>query len=132
MNTRRKWRRCGGCCGRGAGGVDALPPGATILDVGYGIGGASRFLANRFRGVTVEGVTLSPRQAARAAEITETFGQSPWVTTTVADALALPYAADTFDVVWSLGSAEHMPDKAALLAELGRVLNPGGRLLLLA
>ncbi|OSX72332.1 hypothetical protein BU14_0445s0014 [Porphyra umbilicalis] len=115
-----------------AGGVDALPPGAAILDVGCGIGGASRFLANRFRGVTVQGVTLSRRQAARAAEITDAFGQTPWVTTSVADALALPYAANTFDVVWSLESAEHMPDKAALLAELTRVLKPGGRLLLLA
>lgn len=115
-----------------AGGVDTLPAGAAILDVGCGIGGASRFLANRFRGVTVQGVTLSPAQAARAAEITRLFGQSDSVTTSVADALALPYPDDSFDLVWSLESAEHMPNKPALLAELGRVLKPGGRLLMLA
>ena len=45
----------------------------------------------------------------------------------VADALALPFPAASFDLVWSLESGEHMPDKAAFVSELARVAAPGGR-----
>ena len=39
----------------------------------------------------------------------------------VADALNMPFADDSFDLVWSLESGEHMPDKEQFVAELSRV-----------
>ena len=48
----------------------------------------------------------------------------------VADALDMPFADNSFDLVWSLESGEHMPDKSQFLQECYRVLQPGGKLIL--
>ena len=48
----------------------------------------------------------------------------------VADALDQPFPDGTFDLVWSLESGEHMPDKARFVGELARVSAPGGRLII--
>ncbi|WP_261560805.1 class I SAM-dependent methyltransferase, partial [Frankia tisae] len=48
------------------------------------------------------------------------------------DALALPFAATTFDVVMSVCAIEHFDDGPAALAEMARVLRPGGDLVMSA
>ena len=50
-------------------GLDKLPKGSRILDVGCGIGGSSRILANCY-GFNVTGITISPAQVKRAKELT--------------------------------------------------------------
>lgn len=106
-----------------------------ILDVGCGIGGSSLYLAQKFN-AAVAGITLSPVQAARATERAQVAGMAANTTTRpsaqfqVADALSLPFADQSFDLVWSLESGEHMPDKAKFLQECYRVLKPGGRLII--
>jgi tocopherol O-methyltransferase len=52
------------------------------------------------------------------------------VTFQLADAMAMPFPPESFDLVWSLESAEHMPDKTAFLQECCRVLRPGGWLVM--
>ncbi|MDY7015058.1 MAG: methyltransferase domain-containing protein, partial [Cyanobacteriota bacterium] len=47
----------------------------------------------------------------------------------VADAQQTPFADNSFDLVWSLESGEHMPDKRQFLQECYRVLKPGGLLI---
>jgi SAM-dependent methyltransferase len=47
-----------------------------------------------------------------------------------ADAAHLPFRESTFDLVTSFETLEHVPDAAAMLRELRRVLRPGGRLVL--
>lgn len=47
----------------------------------------------------------------------------------VADALAMPFADKTFDLVWSMESGEHMPDKRQFVKELARVAAPGGKVI---
>jgi tocopherol O-methyltransferase len=101
----------------------------AILDVGCGIGGSSLVLADRYR-AAVTGITLSPVQRARASERAQQAGASEQVRFEVADAMAMPFEANRFDLVWSLESGEHMPDKRRFLQECLRVLRPGGRLVL--
>ena len=99
-----------------------------ILDVGCGIGGSSLYLAEKFQ-ATSTGITLSPVQAARAAERAEIAGLAARSQFQVADALQMPFADDSFDLVWSLESGEHMPNKTQFLQECCRVLKPGGKLM---
>ena len=94
-----------------------------ILDVGCGIGGSSLYLAEKF-GATATGITLSPVQADRATERARSSGIT--ANFQVADALNMPFADNSFDLVWSLESGEHMPDKAKFMQECDRVLKPGG------
>jgi len=98
-----------------------------ILDVGCGIGGSSLYLAEKF-GAAVKGITLSPVQADRARERARSSAINAQFQ--VADALNLPFADHSFDLVWSLESGEHMPDKAKFLQECDRVLKPGGTFLM--
>jgi len=48
----------------------------------------------------------------------------------VADALDMPFEDSAFDLVWSLESGEHMPDKKKFVNELMRVVAPGGRIII--
>ncbi|NJK99658.1 MAG: methyltransferase domain-containing protein [Spirulinaceae cyanobacterium SM2_1_0] len=103
-------------------GLDQLPRGTTVLDVGCGIGGSSRILARDY-GFAVTGVTISPQQVARAQELTPADLDATFA---VDDAMALSFPDASFDVVWSIEAGPHMPDKAVFARELLRVLKPGG------
>ncbi|MEL6136033.1 MAG: methyltransferase domain-containing protein [Cyanobacteria bacterium J06628_6] len=104
------------------GGLDRLPQGTTLLDVGCGIGGSSRMLARDY-GFDVVGVTISPGQVKRAQELTPSDIDAKFQ---VDDAMALSFPDASFDVVWSVEAGPHMPDKAVFARELLRVLKPGG------
>ena len=101
----------------------------SILDVGCGIGGSSLYLAEKFQ-AEVTGVTLSSIQANRATERAKVANLSEKTNFQVADALSLPFADNSYDLVWSLESGEHMPDKSKFIQECQRVLKPGGKLIL--
>ena len=47
----------------------------------------------------------------------------------MADALAMPFADKSFDLVWSMESGEHMPDKRQFVRELARVAAPRGKVI---
>ncbi|MGF1571304.1 MAG: methyltransferase domain-containing protein [Nodosilinea sp.] len=104
------------------GGLDRLPPGSTLLDVGCGIGGSSRILARDY-GFAVTGITISPQQVSRAQQLTPPGLSARFL---VDDAMALSFPDASFDVVWSIEAGPHMPDKAVFAKELLRVLKPGG------
>lgn len=110
-------------------GVDGNNPPDNIIDVGCGIGGSTLYLAEKFASKAT-GITLSPVQASRAQERASAVGLDNQVSFTVANALEMPFEKDTFDLVWSLESGEHMPDKAKFLSECYRVLKPGGKMIL--
>jgi tocopherol O-methyltransferase len=101
----------------------------NILDVGCGIGGSSLYLAEKFHARST-GITLSPVQAARATERSQEALLNAKTQFLVADAQAMPFADNSFDLVWSLESGEHMPDKTKFLQECYRVLKPGGTLIM--
>ncbi len=103
------------------GGLDKLPSGKTLLDVGCGIGGSTRILAQY--GFDATGITISPRQVSRAQALTPEGVTARFA---VDDAMALSFPDASFDVVWSVEAGPHMPDKALFARELLRVLKPGG------
>lgn len=107
-------------------GLDRLPPGSRILDVGCGIGGSARLLALHY-GFDVLGISISPAQIARARDLTapELADHCRFA---VMDALALDLPQRGFDAVWSVEAAPHMPDKQRYIDELLRMLRPHGRL----
>ncbi len=100
----------------------------NILDVGCGIGGSSLYLAEKF-GARVTGITLSPVQANRATVRARAAGLSRKTDFQVANAQKMPFPDCSFDLVWSLESGEHMPNKEQFLQECYRVLKPGGKLI---
>lgn len=104
------------------GGLDQLPAGTTVLDVGCGIGGSSRILAKEY-GFDVTGITISPQQVQRAQELTPADLSARFL---VDDAMSMSFPDASFDVVWSIEAGPHMPDKAVFAKELLRVLKPGG------
>jgi MPBQ/MSBQ methyltransferase len=106
------------------GGLDRLPAGTKLLDVGCGIGGSSRVLAKDY-GFDVTAVTISPQQVERARQLTPAGITAQFF---VDDAMALSFPDASFDVVWSVEAGPHMPDKAIFAKELLRVLKPGGLL----
>jgi tocopherol O-methyltransferase len=101
----------------------------NILDVGCGIGGSSLYLADKFA-ADITGITLSQMQVSRARERAIHAGLEDKVHFQLANALSMPFADNSFDLIWSLESGEHMPNKAQFLAECYRVLQPGGKLIL--
>lgn len=101
----------------------------SVLDIGCGIGGSSLYFVEMF-GATATGITLSPVQVQRAQERARVAGLADRTDFRVANALDLPFEDTCFDLVWSLESGEHMPDKTKFLQESYRVLKPGGTLIL--
>jgi len=105
-------------------GLDQLPPGSRVLDVGCGIGGSARILAKDY-GLDVLGISISPAQIRRATELTQEGLSCRFA---VMDALDLQLSDHSFDAVWSVEAGPHMPDKQRYADELLRVLKPGGHL----
>lgn len=100
-----------------------------LLDVGSGIGGPARYFAERF-GCRVTGIDLTAEFCEAARELTRRLGMDGRVRFDHGNALAMPYAAETFDGAWSMNVSMNIEDKPALYREIHRVLAPGGWILL--
>ena len=101
-----------------------LPPGTRLLEVGCGVGAVLGILGQAFPGIELAGVDIEERQIQAARAYLAGLGLDADVR--VADALALPFADESFDHVWMMWFLEHVPDPVAALQEARRVLVPGG------
>ncbi len=97
-----------------------------VLDVGCGVGGPARYCAAHL-GATVDGVDLTPSFVETARTLTGWVGLSEQARFQVGDGASLPFDDDTFDAGYLIHVGMNVADKAALFAEVARVLAPGGR-----
>ncbi len=95
-----------------------------VLDVGCGIGGATRYLASSV-GCRVTGIDLTPEYIAAAEELARRTGLAGRVAYRVASALAMPFQDGAFDAAITLHVAMNIADRAGLYGEVARVLKPG-------
>jgi MPBQ/MSBQ methyltransferase len=105
-------------------------PRVKILDVGSGMGGTALHLAQRWPdSAQITGITISGAQARHATRLARSREQHN-VTFIECDAMKPAFACQSFDIIWTLESEMHMPDKECFLGEIVKLLKPGGWLLM--
>lgn len=101
-----------------------IPPPARILDAGCGTGYAATRLVEA--GFEVVGMDISLKFLDGAPG--RPAGRPRYV---VGDAIELPFRDGEFDAVASFDVVEHIPDAERALREMGRVIRPGGRVVVI-
>lgn len=96
--------------------------GARLLEVGCGMG--TDLLQFARGGAQVTGIDLTPRSIEISRQHLTLYDQAGDFAN--ADCERLPFANESFDVVYSNGVLHHTPDTAAAVREIHRVLRPGG------
>jgi ubiquinone/menaquinone biosynthesis C-methylase UbiE len=97
-----------------------------VLDLGCGLGGASRYLAAECS-CRVAAIDLIPNFVEAARILTARCGLAGRIEFRQANALDLPFQDGTFDHAWSYAVTMNIADKEGLGREVTRVLKPGGR-----
>lgn len=108
------------------------PPGGRVLEVGCGAGYGTQLIVKRFGASRVDALDLDPAMVARARRRLRRYGDRVEVrqgsATDLSAALA-PIGGDDalYDAVFDFAILHHVPDWRAAVAEVARVLRPGGR-----
>jgi SAM-dependent methyltransferase len=100
--------------------------GKSVLDIGCGAGGIDVALAAVHGAGYVTGIDVEDPVLNRARELVAAKGLVGRIGLVKVAPGPLPFPPHTFDVVFSKDSIIHIPDKMALMAEVARVLKPGG------
>ncbi|WKX69363.1 cyclopropane-fatty-acyl-phospholipid synthase family protein [Streptomyces sp. XD-27] len=107
--------------------TDVLTTESTVLDLGSGYGGPTRYLAERF-GCRVIALNLSEAQNQRHRATNAKRGLDGLIEVVTGSFQDIPYKDRRFDVVWSQEAFCHSGDRARVLSEAVRVLKPEGAL----
>lgn len=102
--------------------------GLHVLDVGCGLGGPCRLLADEFN-CTTKGIDLSEEYIRTATALSKLVNLDEKTAFIQGNATQLPYADSSFDVVWTQHVQMNVPDKRKFYAEIDRVLKPAGHFL---
>ncbi len=105
----------------------ALQPGETLLDVGCGSGALDRLAAGWFPQNPITAIDANPFLLGEAASLAEAAGLAGRIRFLPANAETLPFPDASFDAVFSVTVLEEC-DADRALAEMRRVLRPGGRI----
>jgi ubiquinone/menaquinone biosynthesis C-methylase UbiE len=101
---------------------------SKILDVGCGIGGPCRMLADEFN-CQVSGIDLSEEFIRTAIHLTKLVGLNSKIEFIQANATNLPFDNELFDVVWTQHVQMNISDKIKFYSEIKRVLSHQGTFL---
>jgi len=96
-----------------------------VLDVGCGIGGPARMLADEFN-CNVTGIDMNHEFILTAKKLSELVGLTNKTEFLQGNALELPFKSGSFNVVWTQHVQMNVNDKARFYAEIARVLNDMG------
>ncbi|UVK51990.1 methyltransferase domain-containing protein [Mesorhizobium sp. AR02] len=102
-----------------------LKPGARLLDIGSGVGGPARFVANN-AGADVTGIDLTQSYVDIATSLSKRTGMADKTRFVQGSALDMPFQNASFDAAMILHVGMNLPDKPKLMSEAARVLKPGG------
>lgn len=97
-----------------------------ILDMGCGLGGASRFIAEKFHS-RVTGVDLTQEYVDAGNELNNWVGLGDQITLQQGSILSLPFEDESFDGALMLHVGMNIDDKYLLFKEASRVLKPGSK-----
>jgi demethylmenaquinone methyltransferase/2-methoxy-6-polyprenyl-1,4-benzoquinol methylase len=97
-----------------------------VLDVAAGTAGVTVAIARRLPSARVVGVDLTPEMLRQGARRVATAGVDPRVKLVVGRGEQLPFVTGTFEALTFTYLLRYVADPAATLAELARVLKPGG------
>lgn len=97
--------------------------GKKLLEIGLGQGADSQQIINR--GAEYYGIDLTEESVRRVKERFSLYN-TPYREVQVANAEHIPYPDNSFDIVYSHGVIHHSPEIEAIVAEIHRVLKPGG------
>ena len=98
-----------------------------VLDVGCGLGGASRFAVQQY-GCRVTGIDLTHEYVTTGEVLCSWVGLANRITLEHGDATATSYSDSAFDKSFMMHVGMNIANKQALALELHRILKPGGRL----
>ncbi len=98
-------------------------PGGRALEIGCGRGVGVEIILKQFGASRVDAIDLDPRMARRAARRLRNLP----ATVRIGDASRLEEEDAVYDAVFDFGIIHHIPDWRRSLAEVFRVLKPGGR-----
>ena len=96
-----------------------------LLDVGCGIGGPCRMLADEF-GCQTTGIDLSEAYVNTATQLSKLVGFESETQFVQGDATQLPFPGDSFEVVWTQHVQMNIENKKKFYSEIDRVLVKGG------
>lgn len=98
-----------------------------VLDVGCGPGVIAAKIARRYANLEIVGIDLS---AERIKEAKNNFAHLPNTKAQRAEANALPFADNSFELIYCRFLLEYLPDPVGAISEMVRVCKPNGKVLL--
>lgn len=98
----------------------------SILELGSGYGGAARFLANKYN-CKISCLNISEKENERHVELNKKHELDEYIEVTTGNFEQIPFARESFDIVWSQDALFHSAKREKVFREVARVLKPEGR-----
>lgn len=99
--------------------------GGTVLEIGCGPGGGIELMYNTFGAAAVDAFDIDPRMIAHIHQ--RDMRRKATTNLWTGNIRQMPVASNRYDAVFNFGAIHHVVDWRAALAEVFRVLKPGGR-----